>query len=382
MTLFLATEYRLTLCRNRYYSYGKFAIILKRYYDNFGEVIICTRVNNTEDGLNEKLYDITSFIKKVIPVQLSKAFLHLEDHRMLDGMAQCDMVVGRFDSIVSCRAAYCANKIRKPFLAELMADAWDGYWNHGIIGKIIAPYMYLATRNAVKDADFAIYVTKSFLQKRYPCKGFTTNVSNVLIKEMKEEDVQKRIAKIETHSLDEITLMTTAAVDVMAKGHEYVVKAIPSLNKHGIKIKYLIVGGGDQTRLRTLADKLGVLNQVCFLGELSLQEVFKTIEKSDIYIQPSLQEGLPRSVIEAMSKGCPCIGAKTAGIPELLPQECVFKRKSSDSIARVIISVAHKDKLKMLSRNSFETAKEYQDDVLSVRRNDFYDKIKHEILKK
>ena len=381
MTLFLATEYRLVLSNNRYYAYSKFATILKRYYNNFGEIVICTRINTVTSVSDEKLQDITSCISKVIPISLLKTLLHLENRRILENMAKCDLVVGRFDSIVSCRAASCAKKLKKPFLAELMADAWDGYWNHGLLGKIIAPYMFYATKAAVKNANYALYVTREFLQKRYPCAGYTTNVSNVLITGMNDEDVKKRYKKIESGSSSELVLMTTAAVDVVAKGHEYVIKAIPLLNKKGIRVKYLIVGGGNQGRLRIIASKVGVLDQIQFLGELSLQDVFTTIEKCDIYIQPSLQEGLPRSVIEAMSKGCPCIGARTAGIPELLPQECVFRRQSSDSIANVIINVFNKEKLKCLSRYSFEAAKDYQDDVLSKRRNDFYDRIKTDLIK-
>ena len=56
--------------------------------------------------------------------------------------------------------------------------------------------------------------------------------------------------------------------------------------------------------------------------------MFELLDECDIYLQPSLQEGLPRSVIEAMSRGCACIGAATAGIPELLESEYVVKRKS------------------------------------------------------
>ena len=57
---------------------------------------------------------------------------------------------------------------------------------------------------------------------------------------------------------------------------------------------------------------------------------------SDIYIQPSLQEGLPRAVVEAMSTALPCIGFNTGGIPELLEPEYIVKLKNVDGIVQRI----------------------------------------------
>ena len=103
---------------------------------------------------------------------------------------------------------------------------------------------------------------------------------------------------------------------------------------------------------------------------------YKKLDEIDIYIQPSLQEGLPRSVIEAMSRGCPAIGAKTAGIPELVSAECVVRRKSPGDIANTVLNISSAEKLAELAQINFEKSKEYLDTVLGERRNAYYDKIK------
>ena len=379
MKVFLATDYTVFIYNGRYYVLEKIYSIFKRYNIAFGKLVLCTRFVNKVP--TQKHLDITDSIDSIIPVSLATSLFWLDNKKMSKGISECDLVVGRFDSIVSCRAGGIAHRMGKPFFAELMADAWDGYWNHGFIGKILAPYMYYANKKAVWNANYALYVTREFLQKRYPCKGKTTNASNVLIDSPLKDVLDKRLEKIDQMDLHHIKLATTANVDVVAKGHEYVIKALPELKKCGIEAEYYLMGGGNQERLLQLAIKNDVANQVVFLGNRSLEEVMECIDDIDIYIQPSLQEGLPRAIIEAMSRACPCIGSATAGIPELLSQDCIFKRKSSRDLVRVLTDVLEIAKLKRMATENFEKSGEYTDSILSKRRNDFYFMIKSEINK-
>ena len=102
------------------------------------------------------------------------------------------------------------------------------------------------------------------------------------------------------------------------------------------------------------------------------------LDTCDIYVQPSLQEGLPRALIEAMSRGCPCIGARTAGIPELLPEECLTPRGSAGAIAGAVSAMLRSD-LSRYACESCRTALVYQGPVLDARRNAFFDRIRREV---
>ena len=93
-----------------------------------------------------------------------------------------------------------------------------------------------------------------------------------------------------------------------------------------------------------------------------------------VYIQPSLQEGLPRSMVEAMSRGLMCIGANTAAIPELIQEQYVIKRKSYEDIARILEGITKEELAKQATIN-FEEAKNYLDDNLNKRRNAFFENI-------
>ena len=377
MNVFIATDYRVYIVNGQYLVQDKFSTILKRYYEAFGSITLCSRFINDTPPSN--YIDVSVFIRSIVAIDIPTSLLALDNNKIKKGIIPCDLVVGRFDSIVACRAAMIAHRLGKPFFAEIMADAWDGYWNHGIKGKIMAPYMLFANKKAVRNADFALYVTTYFLQDRYPSKGICEHASNVFIPELDDHILQNRLMRIKNMDIKSITMATTANVDVSAKGQQYVIKALPKLKDKGIVVKYFLIGGGDSHYLKQIAQKCGVEDQVVFCGEKSLQDVFMFLDSIDIYIQPSLQEGLPRAIIEAMSRAVPCLGSTTAGIPELLPEECLFERRAVNGVVNTVLGVLNKNKLDFLARYSFNTSKDYTDLVLSERRNAFYNRIKEAI---
>lgn len=379
MRVFVATDVRLVYCGGRIYLGSAVSSILQRYYDNFGKLVVCSRKREADSV--DKMVDVTDLIDEVVTVGgLSEAFNGRCEKKMLPAMEKCDLVIGRLHSMYACVAADCARKLHKPYFAELMGDAWDAYWNHGVSGKLIAPYMYLKTKKVVKNADYALYVTREFLQKRYPCNNESVSASNVRIDAVDPGVLEKRLERIASLPAGQVTLMTTAAVDVRYKGQEFVIRAIPLMNRAGLRVIYVLIGGGSQDYLRSVAQECGVADQVEFAGRLALREVFERLDQADIYIQPSLQEGLPRSVIEAMSRGCPAIGARTAGIPELIAPECVVRRKSVKDIAgKVLALAADKEKMSALAKENFAAAGEYLDEVLTERRNGYFEKIKREL---
>ena len=56
----------------------------------------------------------------------------------------------------------------------------------------------------------------------------------------------------------------------------------------------------------------------------------------DIYIQPSLTEGLPRALLEAMGRGCPAIASQVGGISELLEASCLHRPGDAEGLARLL----------------------------------------------
>lgn len=374
MKVFISSDLRATVSNGRIYLASQHYYIIKRYYEAFGSCTLCSRVLHQD--ADDNLIDATDIIDRVIEVKsLGYSFFPGFYKRIKDAVEESELVIGRLHSIIGMHVLNYAEKHGKKCFAEVMGDAWDAFWNHGLRGKMIAPYAFLMTRKVVWNADFASYVTNRFLQRRYPCRNESLAASDVQLLEMSDDVLKKRLEKIKAYDGNNICLMTTGAVDVRYKGQEYVIRAIPDINKAGIRVKYLLVGGGNQDYLKKIAYECGVSDQVEFLGRLPLAEVYAYLDMADIYIQPSLQEGLPRSVVEAMSRGCPVIGTKTAGIPELISPEYVVRRKSIRQIAITVIRVVKCGKMTELAKMNFEEAMKYQIGILNMKRKKYFTRI-------
>lgn len=82
-------------------------------------------------------------------------------------------------------------------------------------------------------------------------------------------------------------------------------------------LQYFICGKGpEEEKLKALAESLGVSEQIHFLGFRS--DIKALLTAADIFLFTTKQEGLPRSMMEAMASGLPCIASKIRGNTDLL----------------------------------------------------------------
>lgn len=284
-----------------------------------------------------------------------------------------DMVVVR-GSIVGHMALKYIKKRKIPYIYECVGCVWDSFWNHGLVGKILAPYMYFSTKRIIANSEYVYYVTNEFLQKRYPTNGCSVGCSNVYLDSVKDAVLNKRLKKNENLlNTEKIILGTAAALDVRYKGQEYVIKAMPMLIKKGYDVEYWLAGGNRKKSdyLEKVSQEYGVSNRVKFLGSLNSEEIKEFYDNVDIYVQPSKQEGLPRALIEAMNRGCLAIGSSIAGIPELLEPKFLFKKGNSKAIVKAVDNILNSN-LNQVSKRNFEFVKQYSHEHLEEKRNIFY----------
>lgn len=303
-----------------------------------------------------------------------------ERKKIYDQVKDCDFVVVRLPSVIGMIAYDYAKKLNIPVLSEIVACPWDAYWNHGLLGKILAPVMYTMTKRRVYKSNYSIYVTNQFLQKRYPTKGKHTNCSNVALPISGDTVMSLRNKRIQSSvSSKKLVIGTTAAIDVKYKGQEFIIKAMGELKSKGLlNFEYQLVGSGQKDRLYAIAKKYDLQEEVVFLGPMKHADIFKWLDSIDIYAQPSRQEGLPRALIEAMSRGLIAIGAKTAGIPELIDCAFVFpnSRKTVKNIIRILTNITKKDMMIQGKRNFIESRK-YSNKIIEERRLSFFKEFKN-----
>lgn len=350
----------------------------ERYLTMFDEMIVSTRVKQKENEKgNIEGYRKTNGNK--LDVKPIKNYKEIPDsikkHKLIkkevdDIVKNVDKVIIRMPSIIGMFACNSAEKYGKSYLIEMVACPWDGYLNHARMGgKILAPMITFLTKYFVKKAPNVLYVTNEFLQKRYPTKGRQIACSDVVLNQLNNEVLKNRINKIDEKQT--IKLCTIASVQLKYKGQKYVIEAISKLKKRGKKFEYYLAGGGDNTRLKKIVQHYKVENEVHFLGSLPHEQVFKLLDSIDFYIQPSLQEGLPRALIEAMSRACPASGSNVGGIPEILNKQCLFKKKKVNQIINILSNI-NKEKLIELSNENFEKVKKFDKNILETKRQEFY----------
>ena len=101
------------------------------------------------------------------------------------------------------------------------------------------------------------------------------------------------------------------------KNHSFLLEIFAALLKKEPNAVLLLVGGGtDMQRIQAKAQTLGIAEKVRFLGVRS--DVADVMQAMDVFVFPSLYEGLPVTMVEAQAAGLPCI------ISDKVPPECIL----------------------------------------------------------
>ena len=148
---------------------------------------------------------------------------------------------------------------------------------------------------------------------------------------------------------------------VEEKGLIYLLEAMAKVNKEFGDAQLLLIGEGPlTTKLRTIANKLGLSEKIVFVGSINRKEVARLLGMSSIFVFPSLKEGMPLSVLEAMSSGNAIVASDIRGINDIITDGrdgILVQTKKPDKLARSIIEILFDDKLKnRLSENARKTA--------------------------
>ena len=340
--------------------------VLERYARIFGSATVIARAS-AHSGDTSAMSHVTHPDVRIVPIPSLLTGLK----ELLSTLKKADAIIARLPSKRGAIAVQFARLLGKPYMVELVGCPWDAYRNHSTLGRAVAPGAFLLTRWNVKHSPRVLYVTNEFLQKRYPTRGISIGCSDVSLQQLDAEVLLRRLEKIaqsESHTLE---IGTLAAVDVKYKGQADVIRALSILNNSGADVQYHIAGAGDVGYLKSVADECNVTGRVHFHGALPRSAVFRFLDYIDVYIQPSRQEGLPRAVVEAMSRACPVVGSTVGGIPELVPPHLLFEPGDTGSIAEKLLSMTPV-RMATEARRNFSVAQGYEFRLLSMRRDAFY----------
>jgi glycosyltransferase involved in cell wall biosynthesis len=120
---------------------------------------------------------------------------------------------------------------------------------------------------------------------------------------------------------DELLLVAVGNLYAV-KGHMILLQALSTLHRSGEQLPWrlAIAGRGDEEMpLRTFAEAEGLTDRVHLLGYR--EDVPDILAAGDVFVMPSLSEGLPLALVEAMSASLPVIASEVGGIPEVVEHE-------------------------------------------------------------
>jgi glycosyltransferase involved in cell wall biosynthesis len=233
-------------------------------------------------------------------------------------------------------------------------------------------------RQLCREAIATSYVTSKYLQTQYPpnSRAFTTHYSSVELPPTayvdRPRDYQQR-----PHPF---CLVNVATMSQQYKGQHDLIEAVGYCMRAGRAMQLALVGDGhyraaltEQVRRARLDDYVRLLGRVP-----SGAAVRQLLDQSDLFVLPSLTEGLPRALIEAQARGLPCLATDVGGVPELVaPSERVAPGRPDQLAAALTSLLDDPHRLTRLSRENLQRARRFSASILRQRRTCFYAQLRH-----
>lgn len=146
------------------------------------------------------------------------------------------------------------------------------------------------------------------------------------------------------------------------KGHDTLLRAMPAVLAKEPTARLLIVGDGpERPALNKRLHELGLIGHTTFTGQIN--DVFAALRAIDVVAMPSLREGLPYSLLEAMAMDKPIVASAVGGLAETI-RHCengvLFRAGDAQALAKALLSVLGEPLLtQTIIRGAHETVKAF-----------------------
>lgn len=380
MSVFFFTDARFYKTPDGAIYSGEFSfsdVLWTRYTNAFGQVFIIARLFEVDDFINKTHKVQKATVLPLIPFESPITFL--KSKQKIKGKImkyyrqyQPQSVIVRGAGSIGYVAAKFCNKHKIKFGIEVIGDPYDvfapGVFNHPL-RPLFRKLFTERQKKAVRWASSVIYVTQHALQNRYPAapSAFQTYASDVVINKCVDQ----------AKSLNNSTvfkIISIGALDQMYKGPDVLINALKILKDNNKNVHTIWLGKGVRLQaMKELAKALNVEDTIDFKGSVDAQTLIEYLDQSDVFVMASRTEGLPRAIVEAMSRALPCIGSNVGGIPELIHPELIFESENSEILAQKIIHLSNNiQDYSAYSIYSLNKAKEFDPVILDNRRMQFF----------
>ncbi|MGX6486998.1 MAG: glycosyltransferase family 4 protein [Aerococcus sanguinicola] len=270
------------------------------------------------EAFKKKLHDLdVSYYHLPIPRQISKIGDIIKSYQLSKKLAEKDYDVVHCHSPIGaalCRLAFRHSKTKIIYTAHGFHFYEGAPLKNWLIfypvEKILARYTDILI--TINQEDYERAETFNVRDKVVKVNGVGIDTSKFKERNYAEKNSQL----LNDLNLDEDDVILTSVGQLSKrKNHRVVIEALAKLKNR--KIKYLIVGEGElRNELTHLIKENNLEDKVILLGFRS--DIDQILGITDIFVLPSLQEGLPVSLMEAMGTGLPCIVSDIRGNRDLI----------------------------------------------------------------
>ena len=364
--------------------------VWQRYLQVFDEVVVFARVGHvdtepdkpTANGPGVSIYPLPVYLGPWQYLKKRKKIVELAGGASDHADAFILRVPGTIGSLLQRRL----RKTKIPYGVEVVGDPKEALDTCGVnfLAKIFLKSLYARRlKRECKQAVAAAYVSQNYLQSKYPPRGWSTHYSSIDLRDddiLTEKQLEKKIQNLQDAFSGKRTLRICHAGTMAAryKGQDVLIEAVAKCIEDGINIELVLMGDGKfRSFYEQKVAQMGIEARVKFLGSIPAGEAVRAeFDKSDMLVLPSLTEGLPRTIIEAMARGLPCVASRVGGIPEIVDKQFLVRPKNSKALAEKINSMVngHVD-IEPISKDNISKAREFRFEILKKRRIKFYKKV-------
>jgi colanic acid/amylovoran biosynthesis glycosyltransferase len=235
------------------------------------------------------------------------------------------------------------------------------------------------------DAKYAAIKEKVRYAEFIRCISYFCRSQVIIFSESSDLDVLKIVhcgVNLEDYEYrpprKEVKQIFCAARLAPEKGIEFLIQAIAILADKKCEFELSLAGdGSSRVALRALTVRLGLAEHVKFLGNLTEQEIERELQTSDLFVLPSLAEGIPVSVMEAMAVGVPVIATNIAGTSELVEDGktgFLVRPSDPDALADAIVRMTENYdlRLRMSEQGRIKVTDEFDSDKETQKLNRYF----------
>lgn len=207
---------------------------------------------------------------------------------------------------------------------------------------------------AARFSDFMTAVSNSAKEilvrkERMPANKIRVLYNGIELKKFQAPSDEKIKECRNRFDLDNCIVIGIVANLHQIKGHRYLLEAAEILTKKFTNLRFLIVGDGIlRKELEDFVSRAKLKKIVKFTGLQQGQDLVNILSIMDIFVHPSLNEGVSISIMEAMSMGKPVVATNVGGTPELVIDKktgLLVKPKDSKALAEALAKLIKEPQL-------------------------------------